>query len=409
MDSVSSQTFGDLEIICVDDGSTDKCPEILDEYAKRDSRFKIVHKKNEGYGKTMNVGLDMAKGKYIGIVESDDWIEPEMYEQLYNVAENNGVDYVKADFKMVWPERNFCYRYPCLNNSDDYYRILTHDDLNIVFNAAAIWTGLYRRDFLCKNNIRFNETSGASYQDQGFWVQTGFLYERAMYLNNAFYNYRQDNPASSVKSREKMLAMLYEYDFIEKRMGNIKSDKKLYGFYTYLRFRGHIETLGRIENKLKHDFCQYIIDDYLPRKKYVDISSAHDFPDIVGKLEKINNNAEEYCNTLISNNENAIRTIKNLPLFIIYGLGIWARNLIIKLYNYDLLDHVLGFAVTNKENADIFFDIPVYNISELTDKKEMPVIIAVKSNSKAYNEIVQTLNEIGFVNYIDSIDVLKYL
>ena len=75
MDSVVSQTLEDIEIICVDDGSTDSTGEILDQYAQADSRVKVIHKVNTGYGNSMNVGLDAASGEYIGIIETDDFAE----------------------------------------------------------------------------------------------------------------------------------------------------------------------------------------------------------------------------------------------------------------------------------------------------------------------------------------------
>ena len=89
LDSVINQTLKDIEIICVDDGSTDNSGKILDEYAAKDSRIKVIHKENGGYGKAMNVGIDNATGEYIGIVEPDDYIEFDMYETLYINAKKN--------------------------------------------------------------------------------------------------------------------------------------------------------------------------------------------------------------------------------------------------------------------------------------------------------------------------------
>ena len=86
LDSIIAQTFSDVEIICVDDGSNDGSENIVDEYAAGDSRIVAIHKPNAGYGAAMNTGLDAATGEYIGIVESDDCITPEMYERLYNLA-----------------------------------------------------------------------------------------------------------------------------------------------------------------------------------------------------------------------------------------------------------------------------------------------------------------------------------
>ena len=95
LDSVVNQTLSDIEIICVDDGSTDNSGKILDEYATKDSRIKVIHKENGGYGKAMNVGLDNAIGEYIGIVEPDDYIALDMYETLYNIAKEKDLDFSK--------------------------------------------------------------------------------------------------------------------------------------------------------------------------------------------------------------------------------------------------------------------------------------------------------------------------
>ena len=86
LDSVIKQTLKNIEIICVNDGSTDNSLKILREYEKKDRRIKVITKKNSGYGNTMNVGMDAANGKYIGIVESDDYVDEKMFERLYETA-----------------------------------------------------------------------------------------------------------------------------------------------------------------------------------------------------------------------------------------------------------------------------------------------------------------------------------
>lgn len=92
IDSILAQTFADFELILVDDGSPDNCGKICDEYADKDNRIVVIHKENGGVSSARNAGLDIAKGKYIGFIDSDDYIDPDMYETLYNNLVNNNAD-----------------------------------------------------------------------------------------------------------------------------------------------------------------------------------------------------------------------------------------------------------------------------------------------------------------------------
>ena len=92
LDSLVSQTLAEIEIICIDDGSTDSSPEIIQEYAENDARIKVITKPNSGYGDSMNQGLKKARGEYIGIVESDDYIETDAFEKLYALAKEFDAD-----------------------------------------------------------------------------------------------------------------------------------------------------------------------------------------------------------------------------------------------------------------------------------------------------------------------------
>lgn len=98
LDSLAAQTLDSIEFICIDDGSTDGCSEILDAYAAKDVRFRVIHKENSGYGASMNVGLRAARGTYIGIVESDDFADAEMFAALSREADANHADVVKSNF-----------------------------------------------------------------------------------------------------------------------------------------------------------------------------------------------------------------------------------------------------------------------------------------------------------------------
>ena len=98
MESLQRQTLKDIEIVCVNDGSKDSSLEIMKRNAANDPRIVIIDKENGGYGKAMNVGLDRATGEDIGILEPDDYVPLNMYEDLYQAAKEHDLDFVKADF-----------------------------------------------------------------------------------------------------------------------------------------------------------------------------------------------------------------------------------------------------------------------------------------------------------------------
>ena len=101
LDSILAQTFTDFEVIAVDDGSPDNCGQILDEYAQKDNRIKVIHKENGGVSSARNVALDVAQGEYIGFVDPDDYISCDMYEHLYNEAVAGNYDVVQCNYELV--------------------------------------------------------------------------------------------------------------------------------------------------------------------------------------------------------------------------------------------------------------------------------------------------------------------
>lgn len=196
LDSVISQTLRELEIICVNDGSTDDSLDIINEYATKDERIVVITGPNGGYGKAMNKGLNRATGEYIGIVEPDDYVVPEMYAELYEVAKKHDLDFVKADFYRFTRDENEkeTLQYEHIDKTGMRYGELlfpTYQPSCIRFMLNT-WSGIYRREFIEKYNIRHNETAGASFQDNGFYFQTFAYAERAMIINKPYYRNRRD-------------------------------------------------------------------------------------------------------------------------------------------------------------------------------------------------------------------------
>lgn len=257
LDSILDQTFKDFEVICVNDGSTDSSLDILREYLSKDERIKIIDKDNAGYGHTMNIGIDMASGKYFLIVESDDYILPTMFETLYEAAEENNLDFVKSDFYRFYGDKgNMVTDYQKLDPTGEYYNKVfsTSEDHNTYKLLMNTWTGLYNLDFLRKNNIRHSETPGASYQDNGFWFKTFYYGKRVMFIPEPFYMYRRDNPNSSVKNKTKVYAMDAEYDLINDFLEDRGKRADFFDAFTYAKYHNFHFTMDRIDLEFKKEF-----------------------------------------------------------------------------------------------------------------------------------------------------------
>lgn len=254
LDSICRQTLKDIEIICVDDGSTDGSLNVIKKYQQRDKRIVCITKKNAGYGNTMNMGFDAAKGEYIAIVESDDFIETNTCEYLYDTAKKFDLDVVKSDYYIFYGNAGKTEYVATCGDPAYYNRLIGEDKEPVIFDFRMnTWTGIYRTEFIRENNIRHNETPGASYQDNGFWFQTISLAKRLMYVRRAFYHYRQDNPNSSINSKGKIHCMSDEYDFIYRFLqDNPNIHEKYLVPYMKKRFYNCMTTYERVndENKL---------------------------------------------------------------------------------------------------------------------------------------------------------------
>lgn len=282
LDSVVNQTLKDIEIICVDDGSTDSSAAICDEYAAKDPRIKVIHKSNAGYGHSMNRGLENATGEYIGIVESDDFAELDMFENLYKLAKQNDADIVKSDFYLYWsiPERknqkcNSLLKVPLQKI------INAKSNPEFIFILPSIWSAVYRKDFLDRKNIRFLESPGASYQDTSFAFLTLASAERIFFTDTAYLHYRQDNENSSVKSKGKIFCICDEMQHIEKFLDNnleIKTNIEQYKWiYQYIHYSNNYirialefipEFIQRFASDFEYAYKNNILsDDFY---KYVD-------------------------------------------------------------------------------------------------------------------------------------------
>lgn len=199
MESLLNQTLKDIEIILVDDGSPDNCPKMCDDYAKKDSRVKVVHKANAGLGYARNSGLDVATGEFLAFVDSDDYVDTKIYESLFGEASISGADAVFCKYYTeqadgTWKECNEVNRRTEWNNKE-----INDFLLNIIATepyvkkerkyGMSVWHSIYRRKIIYDNNIRFYSERDVMSEDLPFQVDFFLKANKMVYLPYAFYYY----------------------------------------------------------------------------------------------------------------------------------------------------------------------------------------------------------------------------
>ena len=188
LDSLLSQTLTDIEIICVNDGSTDGSLHILSEYAKHDSRIMLINKANEGAAAARNTGMIAAHGEYIGFVDSDDWVDKDYFEKLYHEAVVKNADIARAPYNYSYrdyeiEERNLK---PVIKE-----KYSNNENLDVNDHSVVIWNAIYKKDFLKRNNIMFFDELPCA-NDISFTARTTFLSEKTVPVIGTNYHYRQN-------------------------------------------------------------------------------------------------------------------------------------------------------------------------------------------------------------------------
>lgn len=261
LNSVVNQTLKDIEIICINDGSTDNSLNIIRSFAEKDNRIKIIDKSNSGYGASMNVGLKIASGEYIGIVESDDFIEKNMFEILYNIANKENCDIVKSIFYYFWIKK--CRKFNFLKSLPKNKLFNPIDNMQIFFQQPSIWSAIYRTEFIRNNEITFNETAGASYQDTSFNFECLAQAKTIYLVDMPLYYYRQNNPNSSCKDKNKVLCICDEMDRIDGFLKQSKNlEKKLNDVANKIKVGSFLWNYHRIARQHRNKFMNFIHKNY---------------------------------------------------------------------------------------------------------------------------------------------------
>lgn len=199
VDSVLNQTYKNLEIILVDDGTKDSSDKICDEYSKIDNRIKVIHKENGGLSTARNAGLDIATGKYVMFLDADDFFEPNSCEVLYNEIEKRQADFVVGNYIHVTHD-GIKWENPLFdpNLYDNFKLSITDYQKSFFVMNSVVWNKIFRRDFIEKHNLRFIPKALA--EDAIFSTYCYVHTDNSYFINDIVYNYRQNEENVSIST-----------------------------------------------------------------------------------------------------------------------------------------------------------------------------------------------------------------
>ena len=258
LDSLVGQTLSNLEIICINDGSTNDAPIVIADYAARDPRIRVLTKPNSGYGDSMNRGIEIARGTWIGICEPDDFADERMFETYVEAANRFDVELVKSNY-YIHTEAKRRDRLERIYDGFPYETpFALSDHAEIVHVRPAIWSALYRRDVIVDNGIWFSPTPGAAFQDTSFVHRYWIAARTVVLLKDGFLHYRLDNEGSSSNKGDKAFAICGEYertfDFL-----NARGPEAVRSFAPLLnvaRFEGYLWNYKRIAPEEHAEFAE---------------------------------------------------------------------------------------------------------------------------------------------------------
>lgn len=218
LNSLITQNMRELRLICVDDGSTDRSPQLLRQFAEMDDRILLIQQKNRGYGAAVNNGLSVANAEYIGIVEPDDFVDPFCFERLHQLAKvDGGVDIAKCAYNDFYDAADGTHRIKASDSSDvesylSPFEIAQYPAL--LLYHPSIWSGIYRRKFLEEHRLHFVEAPGAAWTDNPFFISTMCLAKKIVWSNERHYYYRRSNPNSSSNLKDCSIPLMRNLDIL---------------------------------------------------------------------------------------------------------------------------------------------------------------------------------------------------
>lgn len=258
LESILNQPFKDLEVICVNDGSSDKSLSVLQEYKNRDERMIIIDKKNEGSGVARNSALAIARGEYIFFVDGDDWIEENSLDKMISEADKLQTDILIFGGLSYYEEKGRKGGYSANKLPKKYLnKIFSSEDIkkDVFKFPSTAWTKLYRREFLMKNNIKFQEIKVG--QDQLPFFHSIITAEKIALLPQNLYCYRKNRKgAVTAVKKKKNFSPIYVFYAVEEVLQNTDKLDDYKDIFVKKYFSKATSWLAKFQDDMKEGYFE---------------------------------------------------------------------------------------------------------------------------------------------------------
>ena len=262
LESILSQSLKDIEIICVDDGSTDKSLEILKEFSNKDTRIQIYCQENKGGGSARNLGISHARGEYLLFLDSDDYFDEVFFETLYSVAEKDNSDITICEYKLYDNQTGDIDTHISISelHPPKYSPFKYTDNLKYIFHSVplVVWNRLYNREFIMKSDLRFQEIL---HFNDVFFCHISLLLAKKISLVNQVFVYYRVNQATNTQSK----TYTQPYDFslpikaVREKLMEIDIFEEVEDSFTHYA----LDSMLYAEKKLRGYNCYSEIHNYL--------------------------------------------------------------------------------------------------------------------------------------------------
>lgn len=389
LSSVVNSTMKEIEIICVDAGSTDGTIDILNDYSECDNRIRIIKSQRKSYGEQVNIGIKNAKGRYIGFVDGDDFVDTNMWKKLYDTAElNDFPDYVKADHDMfinIQGERV----YKKVSTFDEikkqyYNRVLNPKNIpHLLVIDTYMWKGIYKKEFLDNNHIVLNCSEGAAYQDCGFLFQTINSANRVVYIPDSLYRYRRDNENASIYDYRGIEYVYQEFKYIYEIASKYKNVNSEVFFNYYKRYykmlefriefatRNHLkyEAVKVLLEKIREDFIEGYRNNQI-RREYFTQAQWINVCQLIESAEKYYEYHLFMSKIKDEETRNFILECRQYKKIVIFGAGNCGGTLLYHLKNASIADKIVGWCDNDvNKKGKKYMGLDIFSLDDLLANK----------------------------------------